>query len=63
MATMPGLRAARERALLTQAALAKAAKVSVVTIVRAEQGHPVQLSTIRAIAEALGVEPAALLGG
>ncbi len=59
---LPGLRACRERALLTQAELAEQAGVSEVTISRLENGHyEARFSTVRKLAAALGVAPAALM--
>jgi transcriptional regulator with XRE-family HTH domain len=56
--TVPGLRAARLRRLLTQAQLAERAGVAVSTLSRLEQGHgPAELATVLRLAEALGVEP------
>lgn len=58
----PGLRAARQRALLTQAELAVAAKVSRATVARLEAGEVGRFVTIRRLAKALRVEPAELVG-
>lgn len=60
---VPGLRAAREDKLLTQAELAERAGVHEVTISRLESGAAAaRFSTIRKLAASLGVEPAALTG-
>ena len=58
----PGLRAARRRALLTQAELAVAAKVSRATIARMEAGEVARFGTIRRLAKALRIEPTELIG-
>ncbi len=56
------LRAARERALLTQAELSARAGVQPLTISRIETDKvEPRYSTIRRIAKALGVDPAELL--
>ncbi len=56
------LRAARQRALLTQEELAARAKVQPLTISRIETDKvEPRYSTIRKIAKALGVDPAELL--
>jgi transcriptional regulator with XRE-family HTH domain len=59
---LPGLRAARRAKLLTQEELAREAGLNRVTIWQLETGirNP-QLSTIRRLAEALGVTPELLL--
>jgi transcriptional regulator with XRE-family HTH domain len=58
---LPGLRAARRRAFLTQAELAARSGVGLSTILRLERGDvPAAFSTARALAEALGVAPDAL---
>ena len=59
---LPGLRAARRGKLLTQEQLAQEAGLNRVTIWQLETGvrNP-QLSTIRRLAEALGVTPDQLL--
>lgn len=58
------LRAARERAVLSQLELARAAKVSRQTVARLEAGDDGQPfpATIRKLAKALGVRPHELLG-
>jgi transcriptional regulator with XRE-family HTH domain len=59
---IPRLKEWRERALLTQADLAERSGVAEVTINRIENGrHEPRFSTIRKLATALGVEPAALM--
>jgi transcriptional regulator with XRE-family HTH domain len=55
---VPGLRAARLQALLTQAQLGRRANLAPATIVRLEKGErPAQLATVAKLAAALGVEP------
>jgi transcriptional regulator with XRE-family HTH domain len=55
---LPGLRAARRRAFLTQAELAARAGVGLSTILRLEQGDvPAAFATARKLADALGVAP------
>lgn len=54
---VPGLREARFAAVLTQAELAKEAGVSETTVVAAEKGRKVRISTVRKLAWALGVYP------
>ena len=54
---VPGLRAARFAAVLTQEELAELAHVSEATVVAAEKGRKVRISTVRKLAEALGVAP------
>ena len=59
---LPRLKERRERALLTQAELAKRSGVAEVTINRIENGrHEPRFSTVRKLAGALGVEPAELM--
>ncbi len=58
----PGLRSARQRAMLTQAELALAAKVSRATVARMEAGEVARFVTIRRLAKALRIEPAELTG-
>jgi transcriptional regulator with XRE-family HTH domain len=57
------LREARRRAALTQGELAQKAGVGVTTIVRIETGEITEprVSTLRKLAQALGVEPRDLL--
>jgi predicted transcriptional regulator len=57
------LREIRESKFLTQQDLAERAGVSRVVIVRLESGNvPARFSTVRKLAEALGVEPRELVG-
>ena len=58
---VPRLRAARRDAVLTQAELATAAGLSEATVVAAEKGQRVRISTVRKLAAALGVDPKELL--
>jgi transcriptional regulator with XRE-family HTH domain len=58
---VPNLRRVRLAAVLTQAELAAGAGVNETTVVAAEQGKKVRISTVRKLAAALGVEPQALL--
>jgi transcriptional regulator with XRE-family HTH domain len=54
----------RQRKLLTQAELAQQSGVTEVTINRLENGqHQARYSTIKRLAEALGVDPQELLTG
>ena len=62
MPTLPRLKAYRERAMLSQRALAAKAKVSQPTVPRAERGDPVTFVTARKLARALRVTPQALAG-
>ena len=55
------VRAIRYRRFLTQAELSVRSEVSVRVIKRMESGESVALSSIRAVAEALGVEPQELV--
>ena len=59
---VPKLRAARLAAVLTQAELAAKAGVAEATVVSAEHGKKVRISTVRKLAAALGIEPQELLG-
>jgi len=55
---MTKLRVIRERAFLTQAELAEAAGISLITLNRLENGkQKPSFKTIRKLAEALGVKP------
>lgn len=56
------VKAIRYKRFLTQAVLADNAGVSRYTIIRMEQGENVDFSSIKAVAEALGVEPQELVG-
>ncbi len=59
---LPGLRRAREAALLTQAELAKRAGVQRVTVNRLETGlTAARFRTVRRLAEALGLDPRELM--
>ena len=60
MPVLPRLRELREAAMLSQRDLAERANLSPTTIVHAEAGQDVRFVTVRALAEALGVEPAEL---
>ena len=63
MPELPGLRRARESKLLTQRELAAQSGIAQTTIARLEsQQRPAQLSTVRKLAAALGVEPSDLMG-
>jgi transcriptional regulator with XRE-family HTH domain len=55
----------RRRQLMTQANLAEKAKVSLITVTRLENDESPnpRMSTVKALAEALGVDPAWLLFG
>jgi transcriptional regulator with XRE-family HTH domain len=55
------LKAMRERKLLTQEELAKKAGLHVKSISRLESGGNAEFKTIRALAQALAVEPQELL--
>ena len=56
------LREVREAKLLTQVELAELARLSEATIVRIETGqHEPRISTVRRLAQALGVEPVELV--
>ena len=60
---VPRLRQVREGKLLTQQELARKAQMSVTTISFAERGiRDVRISSVRRLAEALGVPAAELLG-
>jgi transcriptional regulator with XRE-family HTH domain len=52
---LPHLEAWRRRKALTQAEVAKAARIVRGTVARAEAGEVIQYSTIRAIAAGLGI--------
>jgi transcriptional regulator with XRE-family HTH domain len=58
---VPRLRSVRLATVLTQAELAARAGVNETTVVAAEQSRKVRISTVRKLAEALGVEPQVLL--
>jgi transcriptional regulator with XRE-family HTH domain len=59
---IPGLKAARVRKLLTQGQLAEQAGLGRSTLARIEAGAPAALRTVRRLADALGVDPAVLMG-
>jgi DNA-binding XRE family transcriptional regulator len=63
MTPIPQLRRVRLDQALTQRDLAAQAGVTQTTIVKAEQGAPVRLSTQRKLARALGVHPRELVNG
>ncbi len=58
---LPGLRDHRRAAVMTQEGLAKRAGVAEGTIVSAEKGKKVRISTIQKLAAALGVSPQDLI--
>ncbi len=59
---VPRLREVRERQLLTQDALARRARMSVATVNHVERGlRSARISTVRRLAEALGVPATALM--
>ena len=57
---LPALRYWRQQRALLQTELAERASVGIMSVSRAERGQPLQLATVRKIAEALGVTPADL---
>ena len=58
------LREVRESRLMTQGELARRAGVTAITISRLERGmHRPRFATVRRLAEALGVQPQALVEG
>jgi transcriptional regulator with XRE-family HTH domain len=59
--TTPALRYWRTRRAWVQRELAQHAGVSLISVQRAESGDPLRLTTIRRLAQALGVEPAELM--
>lgn len=60
---LPNLRKVRERKLITQAELGARSGVAETTINRIENGrNEARISTVRKLAEALGVEPSELMG-
>ena len=59
--TVPRLRELRLSAVLTQVALAAKAGVAEPTVVAAERGKQVRISTVRKLAAALGVAPQDLI--
>jgi DNA-binding XRE family transcriptional regulator len=56
------LRRVREEQALTQRQLAQQADVTQATIVHAERGGDVRPTTVRKLADALGVQPRELIG-
>jgi len=58
--TTPALRFWRTRAFLRQTELAERAGVGIQSVHRGEAGKPLQLATVRKLAEALSVSPADL---
>ena len=59
---MPGLRRARERALLTQAELAERAGIQRATVNRIETGATAaRFTTVRKLAAALDIDPTELM--
>jgi DNA-binding XRE family transcriptional regulator len=61
LVAMPGLRHWRIARALTQEELAERAGLNRVTVGRLETGTPARLSTVRRLAEALGIDPAELM--
>ena len=60
---LPRLREHRERSFLSMEELARKSNVSKATIFRLENGKPTtRYSTVRKLAEALGVKPEELVG-
>lgn len=57
----PALRRRRREAVWTQAELANRAGVTQATVVRAEAGKPIRISTVRKLADALGIAPSELV--
>lgn len=60
MVVLSQLRSIRERRMMSQRDLAKAAGVSPTTVIRAEKGAPMRFVSARKLAAALGVEPGEL---
>lgn len=58
---IPRLRAERLAVVLTQAELAMRAGVAEATVVAAERGKKVRISTVRRLAAALGIKPEELI--
>ena len=63
MVALTRLRRLREERALSQRDLARKAGVTAVTIVHAEKGLDTRPSTLRKLADALGVEPRELIEG
>ena len=61
MLVLRDLRRLREQRVMSQRDLAARAGVSPTTVIRAEKGEPMRYLTVRKLAEALGVEPSALV--
>ncbi len=61
MVKLPQLRILRERSALTQGELAVSAGVTRATVQRIEQGVTARMSTVRKLAQALGVKPVELM--
>jgi transcriptional regulator with XRE-family HTH domain len=61
LVAIPGLRHWRIARALTQEELAERARLSRVSVGRLETGTPARMSTVRRLAEALGVEPGDLM--
>lgn len=62
MMKLPGLRAVRERRLLTQAELAERAGITRAAISRIETGQSdARISSVRKLVQALNVDPADLM--
>jgi transcriptional regulator with XRE-family HTH domain len=57
---LPALRYWRSQRALRQSELATLADVGIMSVSRGENGQPLQLATVRKLAEALGVTPAEL---
>jgi transcriptional regulator with XRE-family HTH domain len=57
---VPALRYWRSQRALRQTELAERADVGIMSVSRGETGQPLQLATVRKLAEALGVTPAEL---
>ena len=66
MPRLPNLKQVRERRLITQEQLGEKSGIHAITISRLESGKgprsSARFSTIRKLADALGVEPAELMG-
>lgn len=58
--TTPSLRYWRTKAALGQSELAERGGVGAMSVRRGERGQPLQLATVRKLAEALGITPAQL---
>lgn len=57
---VPALRYWRTQRALRQVELAEAAGIGIMSVHRGENGYPLQLATVRKLADALGVAPAEL---